>query len=180
MILRRSLILVFLLFAADAFAQNAPNLPFIDRGACPFECCTYRTWTARKNTVLRKEMRAASPVAFRIKSGESVEGLTGVVVTSKAGIVEALRDTKVDAQDVNNFTLNIKRGGRLYLLTYLGEGVYKIWYRGKIYQANISGDEDFKTVSEPESVWWVKIKNKKGRVGWTNLSGNFDNQDSCG
>ena len=167
---------VFLIFAASAInisAQSLPKLPFSDRGACPFECCTYRTWVARRSLPLRREMRQTSPIVFRIKRGESVEGLTGVVITAKAGVVEVLRDTKFGS-------LNLRRGSRLYTLTYLGEGFYKVWYRGKFYEEDVLGNRDFKIVSEPKSVWWVKIKNKKGRTGWTDMSDSFDNQDACG
>ena len=26
--------------------SGAPPMPYIDQGACPFECCTYRDWVA--------------------------------------------------------------------------------------------------------------------------------------
>lgn len=162
-----------LCFPTNVFAQKSLKLPYLDRGACPFECCIYRTWTAGKDISLRKEMRAASPIVFRIKRGERVQGLTGVVVTNKAGIVEAVRDTKFDGQ-------NIKNGSRLQILTYGGEGFYKAWYRGKVYEDAVEANTDLKIISQPDSVWWVKIKNRKGQTGWTNLSDSFDNQDSCG
>jgi hypothetical protein len=167
------LLLSLISCSVNAFGQNTPNLPYFDRGACPFECCTYRTWIARNNVSLRKEMRTASPLLFSIKKGERVNAITGVVITSKAGIVEVIQDTKIGG-------LNIKSGSKLYTLTYLGEGFYKIWYKGKIYEESVEGEKAFKIVSQPKAVWWVKIKNKKGQIGWTNLSDSFDDQDACG
>ena len=47
---------VVLMFAPDATAQSRPPVPFFDRGACPFECCTYRQWSVDKPTVMRSAM----------------------------------------------------------------------------------------------------------------------------
>lgn len=76
------------IFSSQIFAQTL-ELPYLDAGACPFECCTYRQWIANKDTVLSKNMSDNSPVAFRIKKGGKVTGLTGVVITTKAGQVRA-------------------------------------------------------------------------------------------
>lgn len=55
--------MVLLGFAAVALAacaklqgasrSSAPEIPFENVGACPFECCTYRAWTASEATDLR-------------------------------------------------------------------------------------------------------------------------------
>ncbi len=45
---------------------DAPKLPFIDRGACPFECCNnYGKWTARLSQRAYKSSSKESGLAFR-------------------------------------------------------------------------------------------------------------------
>jgi hypothetical protein len=167
--------------SVQTFAQKL-SLPYNDVGACPFECCTYREWTANKPTVLLKNMTDASPAVFKVKKGEKVQGITGVVITTKAGIGRAMRNASFEIYNEKKNTTRavpIKKGEQFLLLTYLGEGFYKVWYKGQILQSSMD-DSQFKILSEPKSVWWVKIKNRKGQIGWTKLTDNFDNMDSCG
>jgi len=35
-------------------------------------------------------------------------------------------------------------------------------------------------VSEGDHVWWIKIKNSHGQVGWTNQNSHFNNKDVYG
>lgn len=165
---------ILFIVSGQIFAQ--PKLPYVDVGACPFECCTYRQWIANEDTVLSKNMSDKSPIAFKVKKGEKVTGVTGVVITTKAGIVKVLRNTTID--DSNK--IPVKAGETLYLLTYLGEGFYRTWHRGRIVVGVYYENSDVKQISEPEGVWWIKIKNRRGQIGWTKESGNFENQDSCG
>ena len=150
-------------------------MPYRDTGACPFECCTYRGWVANKDTIVYKEMRGGSPVAFRVKKRERVTGITGVVITTKAGQVRALKSFTPDSSGVQ-----IRANDIFYLLTYRGEGFYLIWYKGKEFEAEAYDKDDMKVLNAPDAVWWVKIKNRRGQVGWTKLAENFDNKDSCG
>lgn len=173
--------IILLILFGQSFAQKL-NLPYRDVGACPFECCTYRQWVANKKTVLLKNMRDNSPSLFKVIKGEKVEGVTGIVITTKAGIGRAAQNTNLEYyNEKGNTTRNvaIKKGERFLILTYLGEGVYKVWYKGRVLQAGLDFPQ-FKKISGPKSVWWVKIKNGKGQIGWTKLTDNFDNIDSCG
>lgn len=141
------------LFVGGATAQSSgPRMPFVDKGACPFEGCTYRDWTVDKPTVMRSAMRDGSPVAFRLKNGEKVIGVTGTVITTRAGIVRVLKNTTLD-------NVKLKRGDNLYLLTYLGEGFSKIWYKGRIFDGDPNDQKLFKEIRKPIDVWWVKVKN---------------------
>ena len=162
----------FLALGGQAIAQ--PSLPYQDKGACPFECCTYREWTANKPTVLRAKMSEGSKVAFRVRKGEKVTGVTGVVITTRAGTLKVLKSTTVGEK------IRVKAGEFLYLLTYTGEGFYETWYKGKIFNDSFYNNAALKLISEPRAVWWVKIRNRKGQVGWTKLPDNFDNKDACG
>ncbi len=167
--------LSILFFATvQSFAQNL-KLPYQDVGACPFECCTYRDWFARKPILIFKTMNSGSPIAFKLKKGEKVKGMTGVVITSVAGKAKVLNNYSSE-----NGQQKLKKGDDLFLLTYLGEGYYKVWHKGKFFESPVDADEHFKIIKQAKSVWWVKIRNRKGQIGWTISDGNFDNQDQCG
>jgi hypothetical protein len=171
--------LISLLFVAAsgaiALAQKpaGPPVPYIDKGACPFECCTYREWGVVKPTVIRKGMNDTSPVVARLKAGDKVRGMSGVVITTAPGIVQALKRTTVGYMRVN-------RGDRVYVLTNLGEGFAKVWFKGRIVQGEPYDESIFKPIRQAKSVWWVKIKDRRGRIGWSRLPENFDNVDQCG
>ena len=167
------LFIIIFVVSSQIFAQTL-KLPYQDVGACPFECCTYRDWFARKPIVIFKTMNADSPIAFKLKKGEKVRGITGVVITSVAGKVKVLRN-----QTFENSKVKVTKGDKLLILTYLGEGYYRFWYKGKLFEEDANAD-GIKVLSQPKSVWWVKIKNRKGQIGWAISDGNFDNQDQCG
>ncbi|MEO7538435.1 MAG: hypothetical protein ABIV21_00265 [Pyrinomonadaceae bacterium] len=158
-----------------AFGQRIakPPQPFIDRGACPFECCTYRDWDVTAPTAVRKDMNDRSPIAFRLRKGERVVGVTGVVVTTSPGIATVLRSEKLGKVD-------LKRGDTVYLLTYLGEGFNKIWHKGRIVEAETYDESKLRVNRQPKAVWWVKVKNRRGQIGWSRQPDHFGNKDQCG
>ncbi len=165
---------IIVMTAAVAMAQkNGPRMPFVDKGACPFECCTYREWTVDKPTAMHRDMSDGSPIVFRLAKGEKVTGVTGTVITPRAGIARVLKRTTID-----KITLN--RGDNIYLLTYLGEGFSKAWFRGRIFEVEVLDDKVFKVTRRPTEVWWVKVKNRRGQIGWSRQPDNFGNKDQCG
>lgn len=167
-------LLIVLFGCGAAFAQSpGPRMPYVDKGACPFECCTYRDWTVDKATSIHRDMSDASPIINRLKKGERVKGLTGTVITTRAGEIRVLKNTKLG-------NLNLKRGDRLYMLTYLGEGFSKIWYKGRIVEDEAWDEKLFKQLRSPSAVWWVKVRNRKGQTGWSRYPENFGNKDQCG
>jgi hypothetical protein len=173
----RTLVILFFVMATGAIslAQKPPGppTPYYDGGACPFECCTYREWGVVKPTVLRRAMNDISPIVARLRTGEKVVGVTGVVITTEPGIVRALKRTTVG-------NIRVNRGDRIYVLTNLGEGFAKVWFRGRISEGEPYDERIFKLIRRAKSVWWVKIKDRRGRVGWSRLPENFNNVDQCG
>jgi hypothetical protein len=194
--MRKSLFLLtsFCVLAAlsvrPASAQRLPPRDYEDRGACPFECCTYREWSVKADTTLYKSRAKNAPAVFRVKKGERVTGLTGVVVTLVPGKAVARKPTTIG--DGARKVL-LKVGDVLYLLHYEGEAVYKIWFRGRIYEETIMSApvvvyadpeerarEPIQMLSEPRTVWWVKVRNRRGQVGWSRQPEHFDDMDACG
>ena len=181
-----------LLLITPVYSGQNPHPPtqYHDYGACPFECCTYRRWSVVANTVLYKQRSESSGVAFQVRKGEHVIGLTGVVITMKVGkaIVKKARTI-----GINKLKTRVNPGDVLYLLHYEGEGIYKIWFRGRIYEDEMptapglitkipieQREEFIHVVSEPDYVWWVKVKNSHGQIGWSKEDKNFGDMDACG
>jgi hypothetical protein len=177
-------LLIFMLLLGAPPGAYKPPMPFYDWGACPFEGCTYRKWKATAPVVVWTS-RDHRQVAFTIKSDEWVQGLTGVVVTTKPGMIKVLAKMELGKDP----QVAVAPGDVLYTLHYLGEGYELIWFRGKKYSDQLAGDPtpgppprdaEFQVISDPETVWWVKIQNAKGQTGWTNRTDRFTNMDIFG
>ncbi len=158
---------------SPATTANQPPTPYEDHGACPFECCTYRRWTVKAQTAVRQDRHGSSPVAFTLRRGERVTGMTGVVITTQPGQARVLKPTVIGG-------LQVRSGETVHLLTYIGEGFYKVWYKGKVEELPIVGEGGFTIIRAPKAVWWVKVKNSKGQIGWTDQTNNFNGMDACG
>jgi len=187
------LLIISLLFEPAASAQKARKaLPFYyeDYGACPFECCTYRRWTVNADTIIYQDRVEGARAAFRVKKGEHVMGLTGIVVTLKPGKAVVKKATQLG---LNGRQVRVKAGDVLYLLHYEGEGIYKLWFSGRIYEAEMPSAPDqvnqspadkslqsIQLVSEPQTVWWVKVRNERGQTGWSKQNDHFGDMDACG
>ena len=173
--------LVFLFLQPTPHREVEPPVPFYDWGACPFEGCTYRRWQAVKPVTVWTG-RDRRHVAFTIKPKEWARGITGVVLTVRPGVTRVL--VKMTLGDKPQVAL--AAGDLLYTLHDLGEGYDLFWFHGKIYSDQISGEADdgpptvgaqIQIISRPEYVWWVKVRNAKGQVGWTDQTDRFTNMD---
>jgi hypothetical protein len=164
-------------------------MPFEDVGACPFEGCVYRDWIANSAVTVRTDRSPNSPTAFMLKKGERVQAITGIVVTLKPGRVQFRNAVDLHT---NAGYVHVEPGETLYLLTYLGEGETKAWFKGQMYD-DVDGSEFFnalcddrprscngRIVERPRVVWWVRLRNMKGLTGWTNEPAKFDNKDALG
>ena len=186
-------LLVAILIPFAANAQTRPPLPYEDVGACPFECCTYREWIANKNTPLHRNRNNNTPVVFRVTPRERVQGVTGVVITTRAGEIRIRRAITIQAYsprgDNTSRSIQARPGDIVYLLTSQGEGSYKAWFKGQliiinaidVMEQNQRGSAGTgSNIPQTTSTWWVQIKNRRGQTGWTDQPGNFDNKDACG
>ena len=170
-------------------AAPGPPVPFEDAGACPFEGCVYREWTAKAVVNVRAERRRDAPVAFSLQAGERVTALTGVVVTLKPGRVEFRQPKTLSSAPK---PIRIEPGQTLYLLTYQGEGFTKAWFNGALYRDVDASDFlnavcDFqpdrcmgRVVERWQSEWWVNVRTRSGRLGWTNEPEKFDGKSAIG
>lgn len=168
---------------------SSPPVPFEDAGACPTEGCVYGDWKAVADVDIRTERRADAPVAFKVRTGETVKALTGVVITTQPGRVVFDRRQRLDT---SSGPIELMPGQTLFLLTYQGEGLTKAWFNGRVYTdvdtvtfmnalcatkpAQCSG----KVVERPQREWWAQIQNAAGEVGWTLETEKFDGKDAFG
>ena len=168
--------------AADASSVEAPKSVYIDKGACPFECCRYGSWTVRKTTTAHISPDTFSDRAGEYQSGAKVTALSGEVHTVPGRFI------------VKKAHARYTPGDTILVLTYLGEGHFKIWFNERMYVEDLNfspaGGSTGKRcevgrycwgelTGKLKSSWWIKIKNADGWIGWTNQGENFDGKDAC-
>jgi hypothetical protein len=173
-------------------APAGPPMPYEEAGACPFECCTYRDWTARGPIGVRSDRRTGSPVVFTLKKGDVVRALTGVVVIVKPGRVQFKKPLDLNAMSGTTLSkIHVEPGDTLFLLINRGEGETGAWFKGRVYDSvegssflfsDCAGRQstcDGVLLEMPTMVWWVRIRTAEGREGWINVPDEFDNKDAC-
>lgn len=172
---RRAWLAGALVIATASGAARAADFPREDRGACPFECCRYGRWTARTPTAARARPDRRSTEVFRVARGEPVDALTGMVVTLRPGHARALTALQLEG-------VTIAAGQEVIVLRPVGEGMFKIWVADRVLEAVLrpARDSVFRLLSEPRIVWWVHVRDRQGRLGWTDQAERFDGSDGCG
>lgn len=168
---------------AGSMALEKPTLPYYDVGACPFDCCSYGTWSAKSETALRADHDDSSPVVSSVKPGEDVQGLAGVAITKKAGEVRIIRDTTFAVENSLE-EITLRPGDMVYALHYVGEGLDKFFFEGLflIGRTNIKRagkSESWEVINLPEWTWWAKIRRQNGDTGWSRELDHFDHVDAC-
>jgi hypothetical protein len=180
--------------------RPGPRIPYEDPGACPGEGCVYRQWIAQRAVPVHKTRDLRSPILFTLTPGEKADALTGIVVTTKPGVVRFLKNWRIPVSQERYGDMRAKPGDVMYLLTYEAEGESVVWFKGQTIGGvdivpfmncgtlkmsggrNVSRSPD--CVADvfrwPESVWWVQIKNQRGQLGWTNRAVDFGNRDALG
>jgi hypothetical protein len=73
------LAVVVVLWPGAASRADSPPPSYIDKGACSFECCVYRTWNTKTDTILYAQSDTNAKVVGVLKAGAIVEALTGEV-----------------------------------------------------------------------------------------------------
>ena len=172
--------------------SRIPVMPYVDHGACPFECCTYRDWTsdAALSAMAGYEGTEAGKTIFRIAKGERVTGMTGVVMVTRPGVARVVEPMSLDVYSrrfpqAPRETVHFNRGDTIHLLTPLGEGAMSAWANGRLLEEIDTGEfRSRATVDHPPAYeWWAKVRNTHGRVGWVRMDGKsrtFSGVDACG
>lgn len=162
-----------LTLSADEQMARRPAAPLRIEGACPFECCTYGTWTttAQTSVYALPDDTTAAP-AFTVPAETTLDVATGHVLLTRLGRAVA-RDSVTLYLNYDD-TRTISPGDTLLLLDYVGEGASRAWYDGGVYQTDVSASfavpgadgPALETLVEPERQWWARARTPEGRAGW--------------
>jgi len=146
---------------------------FVDRGvACPDECCQFRTWTVERTTAVYERASKTPRQIAHLKKGDTVEALRGEVHTPGTRFVVTRPYVSYQAQ--------YARDDVLWVYTYLGEGYFKVWYKGRMYREELlfsphGGTAGRRCEVSPDCwgtleqawqyVWWVVLQLNSGDSG---------------
>lgn len=187
---------------AAALAAHRSRLPdslFVRHGVCPFECCAYGEWTALDSVPLVDRARGSTRVGT-IPTERSFEALTGTVFVTGLQLVvvsDSLdrggypRPAAPAGPEQPVWEPALFPGDTLVLLDYMGEGYFRLWRSGSLFEAQQFWEEGGvgSLVSPPaghgfgdyDAVWWVRARAEDGLEGWFRPSDSrITGADLCG
>lgn len=155
------------LSAAAPATEKLPRLPIVLKDGSIGECSGYGTWWTSERTIVYRNERDRSSVAFVLKPHERFKGLTGNIHTLAWGWFVVPKGKTVEVQG-NDFRQTLQPGEKLWLTRYDSEGEWDGWYRGRTIFVNLGewtvlGDT---TIHRPKTEWWAKVRNQGGQIGW--------------
>jgi hypothetical protein len=174
--------IALVLVASTAIADSPPR-EYIDKGACPFECCVYRTWKTKTDTVVYAQPDRTARMVGLLKAGTAVEAVTGEVHAQSVRFLVTRRHAAYKPGDV------------LWVYTYLGEGRFRVWWNAAMQEVDLGfspyggsngarceqGQQCWGVMEKAlVSPWWVKVRGAGGLEGWSDQPEHFDNKDACG
>lgn len=178
-----------LVLRADDVRVDRPRAPLRVEGACPFECCTYGAWTTTAETALYAAPgdTTAAP-AFTVAAGTELAVEDGHVLLTRIEAV-ALREATPLFLGYDE-TRTAPAGDSVLVLDYVGEGTYRVWHDGTIYQADGASvlppsDDPVATHDDPGEAhrqWWARAEAHGGRAGWLWMDRTppVEGADACG
>jgi hypothetical protein len=190
-ILRKAFSLTGALFPliASLQAQERPTEPYVEQGVCPFECCTYRGWTATDSIIVYR-VEGSTDTSFLLLPADSFTAVTGNVHLIHVGVVLIRQAMETEAED--SFPqAHLSVGDSAFVLSYRGEGWYDVWIAGKVRHLPAFWDDrredprptdrPGRLIREPEDIWWVQIRAPDGRTGWIRMDhAEVSGSDACG
>lgn len=163
-------LILILILCQLAVSQSKPPAVYRDRHICPGEGCDYRGSAVVRTPSAVFAAIGDQKALFTLKKGEKVR------------IVDSEVHTRAGRFLVNRRSGKYRRGDVIWVYTYLGEGFFKVWYRGKMYQEDLAfspwgGSAGDRCQDDPVNCfgelerkanmkWWVKVRAKDGRAGW--------------
>jgi hypothetical protein len=175
-------------------ARPASDSLFVDRGACPFECCHYGRWRVNAPTTLRAAADSSSAPVGTLARGALVRATGEVHV--RPGLFVPRRPIPAYAREANPPAVvdTFRVGDTLGVFTYIGEGAWKLrrvgaaHAKGPLLEAMLAtpgtgcdqrNECDGVMLRKPVSTWWAQIRTDEGLTGWTTDTKNFDGRDRC-
>lgn len=164
------------------FRSRLPEGLLRREGACPFECCGYRTWREPVDLALLSDPRTGEPVDT-IPAGERFEAETGIVFVTGLMLAIPTDTLGVYGDPRPDSPLPGERwrptwfpGDTLVVLDYVGEGVFNVWHEGQVAQVSQfwespqvdlgPGPSRGMSIGAHGTEWWVRARRADGTVGW--------------
>jgi hypothetical protein len=172
-----------------------PAVPLRIYGACPGECCGYGQWSTTEKTTVYVEALDTDHVLLQLPPATDIVGLGGFVYLTRLGTAEATREIRTDWDSETQKHLTIPSNARVAVLDHFGEGIWRTWYAGRIYQLPIDDSREQATqfqddpykgmvfVQPSVSQWWALVRlPNDGRIGWINMNESplIKGVDGCG
>jgi hypothetical protein len=158
-----------------------PALPKVDRNACPFEGCQLGSWTASSAVQLFSTWKLGRKRTATVAKGERVNAITGIHLT-----LEPLQ-ARVTAPIAE---YGLRPGDIVFGYMNHGEGYFGAWFKGFwVEEFDGSGIQDpsgsgcsrkcnAKLLKPGRTEWWVQIRTRAGKIGWTKENEKFDGKDA--
>lgn len=164
-------------------------------GACPFECCVYRSWHSGSDIPLRPRPDMAAAVHDTLPTGTTFDADTGFVrITSPQLVVveDSVEAYLLDpGERYEGRNVHLVPGDTLLVLEYVGEGHYRL-ARG---EDRLSAQQFWplpdgsppwqgtrgNTIGDYAAQWWVHARLPDGRDGWFRADSDIrlSNVDAC-
>lgn len=144
----------------------------------------FGSWHVDKPVKLFERRDPDSPIITILKPGTLITAESGDMLTLRPGKAEVLRSRTIQLE--NGESMRLDQGNALELLSYEGEGQYRVYFHDHIFSDEIGSPEGcykkgcqekmfgYKTEREPETQWWVKIRYNAMDSGWSNQSERFN------
>lgn len=169
-----------LLLASSVCAQERltpPGLefPYLVEPACPGEGCAYGAWLSCDSVPLYGGPDASTRLGTHLAPLETFDVESGAVVVHIPEVVVVTRPTRRIAYlDTSEM---FEPEDTLYVLDYLGEGFFNIWFEGSIVEVEVfwpwepfhpaSGYEyGGRVIQDGESSFWARGHGQRGSKGW--------------
>ena len=156
------------MLAGPAFPQ-IPKI-FVDSGACPGEGCSNNNlYKAQADVTVYEKPSISSPCLGQISADDTLMSKTGEVHTTP---------TRFEVQRESG---PFKPGDEVFVVTYFGEGHFRVFHNGKLKSADLGfspwGGGAGKLCDKPahcfgrlskelQFTWWLFVLSENGVEGW--------------
>lgn len=145
-----------LLVVASSHAKDChPPQIYVDKGACPGEWCRFGNWKAIKDFAIYQNPKDSRPAIGSIVSGQAINALTAIAYVKPQEYILSKANQETEL---------------VWLLTYGGEGFYKVWRQGAIKEMELGFSPYGPVKPVPyEQEWWVQFQMSDGTIGWAQV-----------
>lgn len=146
-----------------------PAMPYEVRGSCPLGPVLL-TWEGKKKLSVRKDRSETADESFKLKSGDPVTVLEWQTTVTRPGEAVIIKNLAVGPQTV-------APGEKIYLLDFVGGGTSSFWHHSQLLSAPL--DEFIRVTAVPEASRWVRLRDRKNRLGWAREADGFSAATAC-